>query len=440
MSALLLVLVALTAFLPACYVATALPALWLTQNTWLGERATLLSAGGMEVTLVDGVIVLLLARTLVTLYRTRKLVADRALYAALGAFFLVNFLATLAAAVKFGPGAMPGSLIALARLGSEVALVPILAQTIASPTQGRRCVGLLGTTLLVLAVIQFVNFFGASRGFIIGEVQGMERGEVRYFGPVGDSIGFVLLLGYVVALCGARPVGVLLFAGGIVLTAGLGAVFGLGVATVLVVLFGWKKEVLHGFARRWLWIIPTLLLVLLVAVATVGRPLAATLLDRVQSGRFQESGGQRKATATMALRMIAANPLTGVGFLGYASALERYGGREFFNLDKIDGGTANANNQWLQALTDSGLPGLCAFVAVAATAALRLFRTGAGSADRSLQIFFRGAGLWLGTQLLGNLAAVWLVPSSYVARLLWVMLGIAIALTRFDAARMTNDE
>jgi hypothetical protein len=437
MKAVLLALVLLSGFLPACYVAAALPALWITQRTLPGDPGVIFASGGVDLTMVDGVIVALILRTLYTIFVTRQVALDRPLYLALGVFFLVNFLATLAAGAKFGLSPMLRSAISLTRLATEAALVPILAQSITSREQARRCLQIVLGTLLVLALIQFVNFFGASRGFAIGEVQGAERGELRYFGPVGDSVGFVLLLGYVAALCAARPVPVLLFAGGILLTAGIGALLGLVVATALVVLLGFDREALRAASRRWLWLAPVAGLVALIATATIARPLAGTLIDRLRSGKFQQSGGQRKASATLGVRMFTDNPLTGVGFMGYNAALERYGGKEFFSLAKIDGGSANTNNQWLQALTDSGVPGLCAFLAVVAAGTALFLRVSRRCDDPLLRIGFRAAAIWLLAQAFGNLAAVWMVPSSFVARFLWVLLGIAVAVEKLTPWRDT---
>ena len=45
---------------------------------------------------------------------------------------------------------------------------------------------------------------------------------------------------------------------------------------------------------------------------------------------------------------------------------------------------------------------------------------------------FRASFIWLLALVLGNQAAVWLIPSSYVARLLWVLLGIAVAVQRLS--------
>lgn len=430
MRAFLLLLVVLSAFVPACYIAAALPTLWIIQHPFLEMSATLLDVAGIDVTLVDGVILILGVKLVLKMIGTRELVVDRPLYFSIAAFFIVNILAILAAGVKFGTGSVFHGFVALTRLATEVAIIPFLANFITTLHQARRCLQIVAVTLLILGVIQFINFFGASHGITIGEVQGIERGEVRYFGPVGDSVGFVLLLGYVGAFCAARPLFALLFAGGIVLTAGIGAIIGTGVATALILLFGLESGTTRAFFRRYLWTVPAFAFAGIIAAATVGRPLASTLLDRFTSGTFHESGGQRASTLKMGVKMVMNNPLTGVGFMGYESSLERYGGKRFFNLSKIDGGTANANNQILQSLTDSGILGLLAFLTFATVSARLFWKTSARCEDPFLRVSLRASCLWLLTQLLGNHAAVWLIPSAYVARFLWVLLGITVAIAR----------
>ncbi len=128
--------------------------------------------------------------------------------------------------------------------------------------------------------------------------------------------------------------------------------------------------------------------------------------------------------------MIADNPLGGVGYMGYEPALAKYRGEKFFDLAHPDGATANANNQFLQSLTDAGLPGLLAFAWLVICAA-RLLRELAGRCeDRFLATFYRGGFIWLLAQVFGNLAAVWLIPSSYVARFLWIILGTGTAVMK----------
>ena len=150
------------------------------------------------------------------------------------------------------------------------------------------------------------------------------------------------------------------------------------------------------------------------------------------------SANQRIASATNAVAMIVDNPLFGVGYMGYQSALDRYGGDKFFDLGHLDGATANANNQFLQTLTDGGVPGLAAFLLLVFCAARLLLKIATQSDDPFLSTFYLAAFIWLLAQVFGNLAAVWLAPSCYVARLLWIILGIGVAIQRLVPAALTR--
>jgi O-antigen ligase len=436
MTALLGLFVLLCAVLPTAYVAAAMPAIWLTQVTVLGTRAALFSAGSVDVTLGDVVLLTLIGKTIFSIIRTREVVVHGGLYFALAIFVAVNAFATIAAGLKFGGLPMVRGLTALARLCSEIALIPILAQAVRSLPQARRCVQILLVTLSVLAAIQFINFLGASHGIVIGEVQGVERGETRYFGPVGDSIGMVLLLGYLCALCYSSVLGIGAFLGGIMLTAGLGAIFATGVGTALFLLFGLRGSGMRTFFARYFWLLPMLGFAAVVAVATVGKPLAQTLLDRLGDGGYSSSAGQRLGSVSLGAAMVADNPGSGVGYAGYEQALERYGGEKVFNLAHSDGATSNANNQLLQSLTDAGIPGLLALLWLIFSAARLLRGVADGGGDRFVATFYLAAFLWLLAQTLGNQAAVWLTPASYTARLLWIILGTGVALTKLLPANV----
>lgn len=429
MTALLLLCILAFAALPAPYVAAAWPAIWLTQGTALGPRAVLFNAG-IPVTAADLVLLTLLGKLALSAIGRRELVIDRALYVAFAAYLVVNLLATLASGVKFADAPVFRGISALLRLASEFALVPILAQTVTSLAVARRCAGIVLGTLGILALIQFVNFFGASHGIIIGEVQGIERGEVRYFGPVGDSVGSVLLLGYLYSLCASSVVGAGVFLGGIVLTAGLGAVFSAGIGTVVFLFFGLRASAARAFFARYFWLLPVLAFAGAVGVVVAGPALSKTLIERVAGGGYAASASQRVASGSLAVKMIEENPLSGVGFMGYESALARYGGDREFDLNHPDGATGNANNQFLQTLADAGVPGLLVFGTLMLFAARLLRDLGAQGDDRFLATFFLGAYVWLLAQILGNQAAVWLVPGSYVARFLWIVLGVGVAVAR----------
>ncbi len=148
------------------------------------------------------------------------------------------------------------------------------------------------------AAIQFVNFFGASHGIIIGEVQGLERGEPRYFGPVGDSVGFVLLLGYLIALCFGSLAGAGAFLGAILLTAGLGATFATVLGSVFFLLTARDAPAFGAALRRRVWLLPILLVGVPVVVVLYARPFMGPLIDRVATGSYgavANSGSTRGA-------------------------------------------------------------------------------------------------------------------------------------------------
>ena len=432
MIAIALLVIALLTLLPSCYRAALLPVIWNLQNT--PTPINIVEVGPVHVMPADLVVLTLLIQFGLAMIAGRHLVADRPLYFAIGLFLAVNFLASVAAGVKFGSAHFARCLTTEARFISEIGVVPVVAWTVKTLPQARTCIRILLGTLAMLAAIQFINFFGASHGIIIGEVQGMERGEARYFGPVGDSVGFVLLLGYAVSLCSAQMLGAAAFLGGIVLTAGLGTLLATALCTVLFLVVGTQAEEVRAFVRQRLWLLPVALLAGVIGVTFFARPMAQTLIDRVSSGNYASSGGQRMASATLAAEIITDNPLLGVGYMGYQSSLAHYGGDRYFDLDHHDGATANANNQYLQALADSGIPGLLALGLLLFCAARLLWIVGRTSDDRLVRTFHLAAFIWLLTQVFGNIAAAWLIPSSCIARFLWVILGIAVAAARLAPA------
>ncbi len=430
MNAIILLILAACLIAPTCYVVAALPALWSIQAVVLGNPYVFIAVGPVELNLVDFVLISLFAKTGFSIILKREVIADRQLFLAAAVFLGVQFLASLASVVHFGNSQMMRSITSLTRFIAELAITLVLAQAIKTLPQARRCVQIVLGTLLILGLIQFLNFFGASHGIIIGEVQGIERGEQRYFGPIGDSVGFVLLLGYVFYLCAWKPAPVFIFAGGIVLTAGIGAMFGTAVATILFLIFGIQGDAVRAFTRKYLWLLPMILFCTALAAATIGQTMGKTLIDRFTHGKVGESAGQRMVSTKLGGRIIMDNPILGVGFMGYAHALPKYGARQYFDPQKPDGGSANANNQLLQSLCDAGMIGLFATGVFIAAMAAAFRRAEAATDDALLRMIFRASFIWLLALVFGNQAAVWLIPSSYVARLIWVLLGFAVAVQR----------
>ena len=421
-------LVALALLLPGRYVAALMPTFWVLFNLGVPPDEALASAGMMNLRGMDLMTLILCGKFVLRVIREKEIPYDRLLYGSILIFLAVNFVASLAGGMKLGDAQFLRGLTSLLRFTSEILILPIIAQFIRTEEQAKRCIWIVLSLLIVLACIQYINFFGASRGISIGEVQGLERTQPRFFGPVGDSIGTVLLLGYVTSLCFGNWHGASLFFGGILLTLGLNAIVLTLFGTLVFAFFGTRTAPVLASIRRNLWASPLAVIAIVMAGVLFAGPLTAPLRDRLSSGSAASSGGQRLASATMAGRMIADNPVLGVGYMGFESALEHYGGGEFFNLTRHDGATANTNNQLLQTFTDSGILGIFAYVLLMFSAARLFWSVATRWEDPFLRTFFLGAFIWLISQLFGNQAAVWLVPSSYVTRILWLLLGIAVAL------------
>ncbi|MFO0969280.1 MAG: O-antigen ligase family protein [Gemmataceae bacterium] len=421
-------LAALLALLPTRLAGVVMPVIFLGQRILFPEpEEDLLRLGSMRISLVDVFSATLVLKWLAGggLLRLRE--QDRGIRYVLGAWAAVNFLACLAAGLKFGDAHAYACIASLARGLGEAILVVVLADSFTSLRQARTVALAILGFLGVLLAIQFFNYAGADRGWVIGEVQGLERDQVRIFGPVGDSVGFILLLGYVYGLCRENLIVAAAFAGGIVVTAGLGAVISMAVATAFYLV---ARPYLAAAAPR-RGAAPLLLGLGLAAAAALvwTTPLTATLRERL-SGAYEESGGQRALTARVALTMVDDNFWTGVGFMGFRHLVMRYGGSDYFGYDAADGGTANANNQALQSLTDAGIPGIVALAALIFVAARLLYRVAHRAGDPVLAAFFSAVMLWLLAQAFGNLAATWLTPSSGVALLLWISLGTAAGVQR----------
>lgn len=418
---------ALLALLPNWLSCALVPTVMVGQQLLL-EEEQIFKVGPARVYPVDVLMSLVIVKWLLTVGGGTRTSADRRLTACVGIWAMVNLLASLLAGVRYGEAHAMACLMPWMRSLRDSVLVFVLADAITSMRQARRAVSVLIAFLIGIVAIQFLNYLGLRLGFAIGEVQGIEREQVRIFGPVGDSVGFVLLLGYLYGLCRANLLVTAAFAGGILLTAGLGAILGMASATILFVLARPHIEMprpkgQHG--GRW---IVSLVILAVGGIVLVG-PLTTTLRDRLDDN-YGESGEQRLLTARLAWVMVEDNLLTGVGYMGFRQTVHRYGGADVFDLDKQDGATANANNQFLQTLTDAGLVGLLSLAAVVVASALALRRAAVSVEDPMLRAFLWSAFLWLLAQLAGNLAATWLTPSSFVAVMLWLSVGVGLAVIR----------
>jgi|GEM_PF-2906144 len=421
-------------FVPVAYVAVLIPLLNVLQNMVHDDVPSIFSVGPVDAYPVDLLTILVFLRFFIDLLRRRKPVIHKNLYLALGVFLMANLAATFFAKIKFGDEHMLKCLVTWVRFVSEVMLLPIVASCIRSEKMAERCIQILVVVMGAMSWIQFVNLFGAPFGVTIGEVQGMESGRPRYFGPVGDSVGFVLLLGYLQCLYSRRLIGAAVFIGGILLTAGLGATVALIFGTGLFFAFltrltpSGKKFIAQEL------IFPLGLLVLTFALVYWGGAFVETISMRLGKENFGDgSGKQRLDTFTIGFRMFLDNPVLGVGFAGFGHVAHLYGAEEFFDYTDVVGATANANNQALEAVCSAGLPGLIS-LGLLLLVAVRMFYETTKARSAYISSYYKAAFVWLLSMIFGNLVSAWILPG-FLTELLWLSLGIAVAVGHLERTR-----
>jgi hypothetical protein len=342
--------------------------------------------------------------------------------------FLVGLVAmTVLAAGNVPEEATSTSAQALARLAAQCTVIAILATSNLANDQISRLNSAIEWFMLASAASVYWTYFMGPRGLPFGELQGLETGQLRAFGLVGDSVGFLLVFGVLLDVQRRRIVRAAFQLLAIGLTGTLGALLVLGVAFVAV---WWTSIRTEGRRSSAAWAVPLTLVVLAVAVERGGGVIA----QRIESGNLLESGSglQRAVTASLALDVARDRPF-GVGYQGFSVLAYQVGAAEVF-ADRMMGGlsdtfVANAGNQYLQTYTDGGglvVLLLALFLMLSAKGLMRaaLASTGSNAA------FFRAGFAWVVGIALGNQSAVWVLPSGLILLLMLTVIGAALAQNR----------
>jgi O-antigen ligase len=327
--------------------------------------------------------------------------------------------ATLAAA-RFGPEYLPAQSTALVRFMAQYAILLLLiAATSARATlRFPRAIDALGYLILISLL---VNVILSGFGIQIGEVQVSETG-IRIFGPIGDSVGFILTFFVILAIVQGRLVLASINAAAIVLTGTRGALLVLVVAFVVLMLRGSR---LH-------WRVGSRLVPVVICAAGLFVTLMVTdvggMRQRLSTEDVAYRAFERGTTASTAAAVFADQPFIGVGFTGFRLHANDYGIWEAFTRqrDYHENYAATTGNQYLQILTDAGLVGLFAFLALMAVL-LRQFRALSRHPLPGMAAIGIAAYVWLVALLVGNQTASWILPSSLVACVLWIIAAPSIA-------------
>jgi len=285
--------------------------------------------------------------------------------------------------------------------------------------------------MIVLGALVFGAVLAASFGVLAPPEAGVIEEGSRATGTVGDPnelaafllAGLAVAAGFALGRAHSLPVrvgaaaAVPLCAAGIFLSLSRGGLIALGVM-FLAAMF---------LAGRWRLAVTGLLLAVVVGGVFYFTQLAP--LPARERITMAQGGSGRSDLWTVGLRMVKANPITGVGVGNFKAESAQYtlqpGTIEradliFSSEPKV------THNTYLEITAELGLPGLLLFLAIIGSSlgcALKAARTWERRGDASMDALARGVLLGL----VGMLAADFFISDMYT-KLLWVMLALGPAM------------
>ncbi|MCS3918914.1 O-antigen ligase family protein [Fervidibacter sacchari] len=378
------------------------------------------SVGNADIQAFDVVLFAVTVKIASTIMVRQGSVYKHQIYRTVASFLGVLLIATVLGGIRFGAEVFLAEMVALLRLGTQVVVIPLMALSVKGEGEVSHVQRFLDYGGYVIVGTIFLNIWLLRIGGSLGEVQ-VQEGMVRYFGPLGDQVGFVLLYFIFKALMRQRLWEAVCFVVGVVLTGTRGALAALlvGLSVMLWQGFFVKKR------ARWF-------LVMLGVCVALGIALwsdVGGMRSRFVNEKYFESGvSQRLLTASIAFRVFLDNPLIGVGFTGFRYVALHYGAVEAA-VEKLGGFAPNyiatAGNQFLQVATDGGVIALGAFIWMILVIS-RSLRWAMEHATPNQRADFAAGYLWLWSLVLGNQTAAWILPGSLISYLLWLLLGLAI--------------
>lgn len=283
----------------------------------------------------------------------------------------------------------------------------------------------------------------------LGEIQSNQNG-VRYFGFIGDQLGFIGLIFIFISLMIGAKINAVIWGITVIATGTRGAIISLVMGLIIYFL----PKLPNFLKKNWsilaqtnnLIIVLSLVLVYLIFYNYLHLQINLILeifnntLSRIINMLGDDfSGTQRKLTWQIATNVFLNNPLIGVGYSGFRFVALKYGAEELFTGYDVTNSTANASNQYLQVATDAGLIGIMGFISLFSSI-LKVLKIASYCPIPELSKFFIAGRIWLWSLLIGNQTAAWFVPGSLISYLLWLILGMAAATvaTGSDVSQVTS--
>lgn len=348
----------------------------------------------------------------------------------LGIYFAVVGTFTLLNGLRSGREVAREDIIALATLAiwaSPFFSVYYLVNTPRAYGWAVRLLDLAGVGIALSVLLGFIapRYFGVQ----FGEYNS-DGVEVRAFGPFGDQVGFSLVYFAVRSVFRGKIMLLAYFCSAILLTGTRGAIISLAVGMTVAVLLGAAAQARQPGVTRNRFVIIALW-ALVFSGGFLLSDIGETTRIRLQSiTRGETSLQQRLGSMTLGLRVLADNPIGGVGYLGFRRQGAEFGFHERFAGDVGGNSTYTAQNQYLQSALDGGIFALALWIAFL----LCLYRKLWGAlpwVDPVRQIDLRAGLAWLAAMAIGNQAAVWFLSHNITTYVFVVVFAVLLGGVRF---------
>jgi len=379
---------------------------------------SIFSIGSVDIQIFD--IVILIAITKIVSVVRRGSVCNHQIHKAIAIFLGILLITTIIAGIRFGTEIFSSEIVSLLRLITQIVVIPLMTLSVMEKEVNhiQRFLDyggyiIVGTIVLNIWLLQIER--------PLGEVQ-VHEGIVRYFGPLGDQVSFVLLYFIFKALMYRKLWEAFYFIVGMVLTGTRGA---LGALLVGLGIMLWQGFFVKQRIQRVL-VLLGICIVLGILLWSDAGSMRSRLLDEEL---FRKGINQRLFTTSLAFKVFSDNLLLGVGFTGFKYIALDYGAIEEA-VERLGSFAPNyiatAGNQFLQVATDGGVIGLGVFIWMILVIS-RSLRWAMENAPINQRPIFAAGYLWLWSLVIGNQTAAWILPGSLISYLLWLLLGLTIS-------------
>lgn len=328
--------------------------------------------------------------------------------------FTVLAITTATAFARVAPGEATLQAKALAATAVWTSIYIVVFSSLKMPDDPRRLMKWIHVTCLAITASVYASVLLHGIGLQFGEVLQFSDGSSRVFGPLGDQVGFVLVLPVLMSLAAANPVMFGVHLGALLLTATRGAVLCLIVGVVAYLLVAASSRRRAG--RRLVGTAG----VLIVGVMVFLSPLSTVLMGRLVGEPMVFGVSYRLTAIETGTRVFLDNPVLGLGFNGFGAARPAVY-EDWTDTTGAANGLSRTTNQYIQTATDGGALALLLLVLFAISTSRDAFRI-AKSRDASPAVV--AAQLWLIAVLVGNQGSLWLLSDTATGFFVFAVAGL----------------